>query len=77
MNNDLNETNPPGTFVTSIVGCYNIKTDVIDIANAAIGRRIIWINIPTKKASGWLLTFLKSFMLKPIPRLNIIKIRGH
>ena len=24
MNNDLNETNPPGTFITSIVGCYNI-----------------------------------------------------
>ena len=34
MNNDLNETNPPGTFVTSIVGCYNIKTDVVEIANA-------------------------------------------
>ena len=34
MNNDLNETNPPGTFVTSIVGCYNIKTDIIEIANA-------------------------------------------
>ncbi len=34
MNNDLNETNPPGTFITSIVGCYNIKTDVIEIANA-------------------------------------------
>ena len=34
MNNDLNETNPPGTFVTSIVGCYNIKTDIVEIANA-------------------------------------------
>ena len=34
MNNDLNETNPPGTFITSIVGCYNIKTDIIEIANA-------------------------------------------
>ncbi len=34
MNNDLKETNPPGTFVTSIVGCYNIKTDIVEIANA-------------------------------------------
>ena len=34
MNNDLKETNPPGTFVTSVVGCYNIKTDIVDIANA-------------------------------------------
>ena len=34
MNNDLNETNPSGTFITSIVGCYNIKTDIIEIANA-------------------------------------------
>jgi len=34
MNNDLKETNPPGTFITSIVGCYNIKTDIIEIANA-------------------------------------------
>ena len=34
MNNDLNETNPSGTFVTSIVGCYNIKTDIVEIANA-------------------------------------------
>ena len=34
MNNDLNETNPVGTFVTSIVGSYNIKSDLIEIANA-------------------------------------------
>ena len=34
MNNDLKETNPPGTFVTSIVGCYNIKTDIVELANA-------------------------------------------
>jgi|TARA_B100000315_G_C14581123_1_gene590530 Amt family ammonium transporter len=34
MNNDLNETNPPGTFVTSIIGCYNLKTDIVEIANA-------------------------------------------
>ena len=34
MNNDLKETNPPGTFVTSIVGSYNLKTDIIEIANA-------------------------------------------
>ena len=34
MNNDLNETNPSGTFVTSIVGSYNIKTDIVEIANA-------------------------------------------
>jgi len=34
MNNDLNETNPIGTFITSIVGRYNLKTDLIEIANA-------------------------------------------
>jgi Amt family ammonium transporter len=34
MNNDLNETNPIGTFITSIVGRYNIKSDLIEIANA-------------------------------------------
>ena len=34
MNNDLNESNPPGTFVTSIIGSYNLKTDVVEIANA-------------------------------------------
>ena len=34
MNNDLNESNPPGTFVTSIIGSYNLKTDLVEIANA-------------------------------------------
>ena len=34
MNNDLNETNPPGTFITSIVGSYNLNTDIVEIANA-------------------------------------------
>ena len=34
MNNDLKETNPPGTFVTSIIGSYNLKTDIVEIANA-------------------------------------------
>jgi len=34
MNNDLKETNPSGTFITSIVGRYNIKSDLVEIANA-------------------------------------------
>ncbi len=34
MNNDLNETNPKGTFITSIVGRYNLKSDLVEIANA-------------------------------------------
>ena len=34
MNNDLKETNPPGTFVTSIVGKYNLNLDLVEIANA-------------------------------------------
>ena len=34
MNNDLKETNPPGTFITSIVGRYNLNTDLVEIANA-------------------------------------------
>ena len=34
MNNDLKETNPIGTFITSIVGRYNMKSDLVEIANA-------------------------------------------
>jgi Amt family ammonium transporter len=34
MNNDLIETNPAGTFITSIVGRYNMKSDLVEIANA-------------------------------------------
>ena len=34
MNNDLKETNPSGTFITSIVGRYNIKSDLVEMANA-------------------------------------------
>ena len=34
MNNDLKETNPAGTFITSIVGRYNLKTDLVEVANA-------------------------------------------
>ena len=34
MNNDLKETNPIGTFITSIVGRYNMNSDLVEIANA-------------------------------------------
>jgi Amt family ammonium transporter len=34
MNNDLKESNPAGTFVTSIVGRYNFKTDLVEVSNA-------------------------------------------
>tara|TARA_B100001741_G_scaffold284775_1_gene260551 strand:- start:715 stop:1263 length:549 start_codon:yes stop_codon:yes gene_type:complete len=34
MNNDLNLTNPSGTFVTSIIGRYNLKADEVELANA-------------------------------------------
>jgi Amt family ammonium transporter len=34
MNNDLKDTNPVGTFITSIVGRYNLKSDLVEIANA-------------------------------------------
>ena len=34
MNNDLHETNPKGTFITSIIGCYNLKTDEVELSNA-------------------------------------------
>ena len=34
MNNDLNLTNPSGTFITSIIGRYNLKTDEVELANA-------------------------------------------
>ena len=41
MNNDLNETNPSGIFVTSIVGCYNLKTDIINSQMQAINQRYL------------------------------------
>ena len=34
MNNELKESNPIGTFITSIVGRYNLKTDLVELANA-------------------------------------------
>mgnify|MGYP000007565314 FL=1 len=34
MNNDLKQTNPRGTFITSIIGRYNLKTDEVELANA-------------------------------------------
>ena len=34
MNNDLHETNPKCTFITSIVGSDNLKSDLVEIANA-------------------------------------------
>ena len=34
MNNDLKETNPSGTFITSIVGKYDLTTDIVEISNA-------------------------------------------
>ena len=34
MNNDLQQTNPKGVYVTSIVGSYNSKTDIIELSNA-------------------------------------------
>ena len=34
MNNDLQQTNPKGVYVTSIIGCYNSKTDTVELSNA-------------------------------------------
>ena len=34
MNNDLYETNPKGTFITSIIGSYNLKSDEVELSNA-------------------------------------------
>ena len=34
MNNDLEQTNPKGVYVTSIIGCYNSKTDTVELSNA-------------------------------------------
>ena len=34
MNNDLHQTNPKGVYVTSIVGSYNSKTDIVELSNA-------------------------------------------
>ena len=34
MNNDLKETNPAGTFITSIVGRYNLKSDLVEIISS-------------------------------------------
>ena len=34
MNNELYETNPRGVYVTSVVGCYMLKNDTIELSNA-------------------------------------------
>ena len=34
MNNDLHLTNPRGTFITSIIGSYNLRTDEVELSNA-------------------------------------------
>ena len=34
MNNDLQQTNPKGVYVTSIVGSYNSTSDVVELSNA-------------------------------------------
>tara|TARA_A100001035_G_C27766244_1_gene493838 strand:- start:982 stop:1938 length:957 start_codon:yes stop_codon:yes gene_type:complete len=34
MNNDLQQTNPKGVYVTSIVGSYNADTDIVELSNA-------------------------------------------
>ena len=34
MNNDLQQTNPKGVYVTSIVGSYNANTDIVELSNA-------------------------------------------
>ena len=34
MNNDLQQTNPRGVYVTSIVGSYNSSTDIVELSNA-------------------------------------------
>ena len=34
MNNDLQQTNPKGVYVTSIVGSYNLTTDIVELSNA-------------------------------------------
>ena len=44
MNNDLKESNPAGTFVTSIVGRYNFKTDLVEISNAGHQPVLVRIN---------------------------------
>ena len=34
INNDLQQTNPRGVYVTSIVGSYNAKSDIVELSNA-------------------------------------------
>jgi len=52
MNNDLNETNPIGTFITSIVGRYNMKSDLVEIANAGHQPALLKTNKKFKEFSS-------------------------
>ena len=45
MNNDLQQTNPKGVYVTSIIGCYNSKTDTVELSNVDIFQHYLELTI--------------------------------
>ena len=52
MNNELKESNPAGIFVTSIVGKYNLKTDLVEICNAGHQLALVKIDNDFKEYSS-------------------------
>jgi len=52
MNNELKESNPAGIFVTSIVGKYNLKTDLVEICNAGHQPALVKIDNDFKEYSS-------------------------
>tara|TARA_B100000768_G_scaffold152643_1_gene148417 strand:- start:2496 stop:4727 length:2232 start_codon:yes stop_codon:yes gene_type:complete len=52
MNNELKESNPAGIFITSIVGKYNLKTDLVEICNAGHQPALVKIDNDFKEYSS-------------------------
>ena len=69
------EVTPPGhdanIITPTAISSVNPNSKIV--INATVGRINIWFIIPTKKALGAYIRFVKSFIVKPRPRVSIIK----
>ena len=68
------EVTPPGhdanIITPTAISSVNPNSEII--INATVGSRSIWFIIPTTKAFGAYIRLVKSFIVKPRPRVNII-----
>ena len=68
------EVTPPGhdanIITPTAISSVNPNSEII--INATVGSRSIWFIIPITKAFGAYIRLVKSFIVKPRPRVNII-----